>query len=265
MRFPTSSSLCITIAMTIVATAMPTKRVTGPDEDTLKKLKLAYNPAPESNGRGIGMLVVPGGGYENVDLTREGTNSTAWLNERGYDSWVLNYSTASTAPTPLYPVPQDQALAAVQYIRSLDMYDKLGLWGYSAGGHLAAVTLNNESAEIDFGILTYPVITMEEGVTHPGSRSRLQGQTPTEELVERMSAEKHVKKGVTPPTFVYHSANDASVPVENALRYVRALSEEGIAFQVSILPNASHGINLGLDNPVHNWTPELDRWLKYSV
>jgi dipeptidyl aminopeptidase/acylaminoacyl peptidase len=64
---------------------------------------------------------------------------------------------------------------------------------------------------------------------------------------------------------VYHSANDAAVPVENALRYVRALSEEGISFQVSILPDASHGINLGLDSPVHNWTPELDRWLKYSV
>ncbi|KAH7310672.1 Alpha/Beta hydrolase protein [Stachybotrys elegans] len=225
---------------------------------------LAFYPAENNNGSGIGVLVVPGGAYSVVSLDREGSNSTLYLNSHGYDAWVLNYSTASTAPTPLYPVPLDEAMEAVEYIRSLNSVDKLGIWGYSAGGHLAAITLTNPKADLDFGILTYPVITMDSQYTHNGSRVNLLGNSPSAELVDLMSAEKAVSNS-TPPTFIYHSANDATVPVENALLFIQAMVAHNRPFQTLILPDAAHGIALGLNDPVRNWTPELDRWMKYSI
>ncbi|KAL5043636.1 hypothetical protein BDW71DRAFT_216166 [Aspergillus fruticulosus] len=228
--------------------------------------KLAYYPAPENNGLGVAVLVLPGGGYSHVSLDREGTNSTTYLNAKGYDAWVLDYSTAETAPTPLYPVPLEEALGAVRYIRSQEQVkvDKLGIWGYSAGGHLAAVTVTNPEADLDFGILTYPVISMDAAITHNGSRTNLLGDNPPEKLVERMSAETRVTNK-TPPIFIYHSANDATVPVENALRFIGALTEKSRPYQALILPDGEHGIALALDDPQRNWTPELDRFLAYSI
>ncbi|RDW76304.1 alpha/beta hydrolase [Aspergillus mulundensis] len=225
--------------------------------------KLTYYPAPESNGLGVGFLVLPGGGYSYVS-PREESNSTFYLNAHGYDAWVLNYSTAATASTPLYPVPQEEALGAVRYIRGLRQVEKLGIWGYSAGGHLAAVTVTDPRADLDFGILTYPVISMDALITHAGSRTNLLGDHPSEELVKEMSAETRVTNS-TPPIFIYHSANDATVPVENALRFIGALTEKSRPYQSLILPDAAHGIALALDDPQRNWTPELDRFLTYSI
>jgi acetyl esterase/lipase len=226
--------------------------------------KLAYYPAPENNGLGVGVLVVPGGGYSHVSLEREGRNSTTYLNAAGYDAWVLNYSVATTAPTPLYPAPLNEALGAVAHIRALGAVAKLGIWGYSAGGHLAAVTLTNPAADLDFGVLTYPVLSMDAAITHPGSRANLLGDDPPPALVERMSAERQVT-GQTPPVFVYHSANDATVPVENTLRFLEAMTNHSRPYQALILPDGAHGIALALDDPKRNWSPELDRFLKYSI
>jgi acetyl esterase/lipase len=209
-------------------------------------------------------LVIPGGGYAGVSLDWEGANTTAYLNSKGYDAWVLDYSTAETAPTPLYPVPQNEALGAVSYIRGLNAVDKLGVWGYSAGGHLAAVTVTNPDADLDFGILGYPVITMDPAYTHAGSRHNLIGDNPSPELVEEMSAEKRVTAS-TPPIFVFHTANDPTVPVKNALLFIDALTEAGRPYQTLILPDGPHGIALGLGDPQRDWTPELERWLAYSI
>ncbi|KFA79088.1 hypothetical protein S40288_07031 [Stachybotrys chartarum IBT 40288] len=234
------------------------------DEFSFDPSKLAYYPAPISNGRNTGVLVIPGGGYSHVSLEREGANSTMYLNLHGYDAWVLNYTTATTGQTPLYPKPLEEALGAVRYIRSLDRVQKLGIWGYSAGGHLAAITATNPKADLDFGILTYPVITMDDAWTHQGSRVNLLGDSPSEELVRRMSADEQVT-AETPRMFVYHSANDATVPVQNTLLFLQALAANQVPFQTSILPDGEHGIALALNDPVRNWTPELDRWMNYSI
>jgi acetyl esterase/lipase len=225
---------------------------------------LAYYPAPENNGLGVGVLVIPGGGYSHVSLEREGRNSTTYLNAKGYDAWVLNYSVATTSPTPLHPVPLDEALGAVRYIRSLNKAVKLGIWGYSAGGHLAAITVTNPGAELDFGILTYPVISMDPAITHQGSRDNLIGTNPSPELVQSMSAENAVTD-TTPPIFIYHSANDATVPVENSLRFLNAMTNHSRPYQALILPDGAHGIALALNDPKRNWSPELDRFMKYSI
>ncbi|KAL2858580.1 Alpha/Beta hydrolase protein [Aspergillus pseudoustus] len=233
----------------------------------LDSTKLAYYPAPEPNGLGIGVLVVPGGGYSHVSLDREGSNSTLYLNTRGYDAWVLNYSVAETSPTPLYPVPLNEALCAAQHIRRTtpkSKLSKLGIWGYSAGGHLAAVTVTNPAAALDFGILAYPVISMDSAITHAGSRTNLLGDNPSPELVWQMSAENRVSNS-TPPVFVYHSANDATVPVENTLRFIGAMTEHSRPYQALILPDGAHGIALALGDPERNWEGELDRFLTYSI
>ncbi|KAL2824279.1 Alpha/Beta hydrolase protein [Aspergillus cavernicola] len=237
-----------------------------PHDNGFEPAKLAYYPAPENNGLGVGVLVVPGGGYSHVSLDREGRNSTTYLNAKGYDAWVLNYSVAETAPTPLYPVPLEEALGAIRYIRGQNKakVEKLGIWGYSAGGHLAAITVTNPDADLDFGILTYPVISMDAAITHEGSRVNLLGDNPPRGLVERMSAENRVTSH-TPPIFVYHSANDATVPVENTLRFVNALTVKSRPYQALILPDGAHGIALALDDPQRNWSSELDRFLTYSI
>ena len=210
------------------------------------------------------MLVLPGGGYGYVSLDYEGANTTAYLNDRGYDAWVLNYSTAETAPTPLYPVPFDEALAAVREIRAHHKLRKLGIWGFSAGGHLAAMTVTNPDADLDFGILAYPVITMDPAFTHAGSRKNLIGDDASPELQHKTSAENAVS-ALTPPIFLFHTANDGSVPVENALMFTKAMAAHDRPFQSLILPDGEHGLALALDDPVRNWTPELERWMKYSI
>ena len=228
----------------------------------LNNAQLSFHPA--SNPNGIGILVVPGGGYEYVSLDYEGANTTAYLNERGYDAWVLDYSTASTAATPLYPVPLDEAVEAVRLIRAQNRTSKLGIWGYSAGGHLAAMTVTNPEVDLDFGILAYPVITMDPEFTHPGSRHNLIGDDATLELQQETSAENAVTES-TPPIFLFHTADDATVPVQNSLLFINAMVVKGRPFQSLILPDGEHGIALALDDPVRNWTPELERWMKYSI
>lgn len=177
---------------------------------------------------------------------------------------MLNYSTASTAAVPLYPRPQQEALAAVQKIRAEGRVSKLGIWGYSAGGHLAAMTLTEPGVALDFGILAYPVITMDPAFTHGGSRKNLIGHDASPEVQAKTSAEKRVTS-TTPPTFIFHTATDPVVPVENTLWFVNALAAAKVSFQSLVLPDGNHGIALALANPVLNWTPELERWLKYSV
>lgn len=209
---------------------------------------------------------MPGGGYQHVSLDYEGAQAQAWLNEHGYDVWVLNYTVSDTAPAPIYPAPQNQAAEAVQQIRALGSVKKLGIWGFSAGGHLTATTMTdpNVAGKLDFAILAYPVITMDPSFTHPGSRTNLIGDNPSAELQSSLSGENRVTNS-TPPAFLFHTANDPVVPVKNSLVFADALAKHGRGFQTLILPDGPHGIALALDDPKRSWTGELERWLKYSV
>ncbi|KAI1417550.1 Alpha/Beta hydrolase protein [Hypoxylon sp. FL1857] len=138
------------------------------------ELKLDFYPAPSPNRTGV--LVLPGGGYEFISLEKEGVAPAQWLNSHHIDAWVLSYTTADEShPAPIFPAPQREALEAVRQIRGSGRVDKLGIWGFSAGGHLAAVTATDPSVELDFAILAYPVISMAAGTTHEGSRRNLIG------------------------------------------------------------------------------------------
>ena len=238
------------------------QNMTADGYDRLNSTILQYLPAPTPNGNGV--LVTPGGGYAHTALDKEGVQPANWLNQHGYDVWILDYATTANYTAPLYPLPQNQALEAVKQIRAQDKVEKLGIWGFSAGGHLSATTVTNPEADLNFAILAYPVITMDPKFTHNGSRTNLIGDNPTPELQYNLSAENRVTNS-TPPVFLFHTANDEAVPIQNTLLFANAMASHGRPFQTLILPDGKHGLGLALTDPARNWTTELDRWLKYSV
>ncbi|KAM0544489.1 hypothetical protein ACHAPJ_011783 [Fusarium lateritium] len=218
-----------------------------------------------ANSTGTGVLVCPGGGYSYVSMAKEGLAPAQYLNKLGIDAWVLDYTTASNATAPIYPKPQNEALAALDYIREQNpTTKKLGIWGFSAGGHLAATTLTNPEARVDFGILAYPVITLESNYTHAGSRDNLIGVNATIEEQHKLSAQNLVSE-TTPTTFLFHTSNDRSVPVQNTYLFAEAMAAHGRLAHVLVLPDGGHGLGLALDDPIRSWTPELTRFLKYSI
>lgn len=226
-------------------------------------MSLLFFPAPNSNK--IGVLVVPGGGYQEVCRDKEGSTPAKWLNERGFDAWVLIYTCAGGNNTrPIYPIPQKEALDAVKEIRAKNQPSKLGIWGWSAGGHLAAITATTPEAELDFVILSYAVISMEHSITHSGSRTNLLGDDPRPELVRNMSAQNRVSKS-TPPSFIFHTSNDGAVPIENSLLFATAMARQQRPFELLVLPDGPHGVGMALDDPKLTWTGELDRWLKIFI
>lgn len=226
--------------------------------------RLTFHPAANTPSD-IGVLLLPGGGYGFVDHDREGVRTLAYLKTQGFDAWVLDYSTQTSASTPLLDEPRREALDAVRLIRSQSRVSRLGIWGYSAGGHLAAMTLTEPDINLDFGILGYPVITMDvTNTTHAGSRANLIGAHATPDLEATMSPARRVTPQ-TPPVFIFHTSNDAAVPVENALLFATALASNKVLFHLLVLPDGPHGINVAQDDPARNWTPELERWMKYSI
>ncbi|KAI1467249.1 alpha/beta-hydrolase [Daldinia caldariorum] len=229
------------------------------------ELKLDFYPA--SNPSRTGVLVLPGGGYDFISMEKEGIAPARWLNDRQLDAWVLSYTTAGPSnPAPIYPAPQREALEAARQIRASGRVDRLGIWGFSAGGHLAAVTATDPAADLDFAILAYPVISMAAGTTHERSRRNLigDGRGAGSDVENAMCAEKRID-GNTPPTFLFHTANDDVVPVQNTLGFAVAMAKYERPFELLIIPDGPHGIGLALGDERLGWTGELDKWLKISA
>jgi len=197
-------------------------------------------------------------------MTLEGTSPAEFINTLGFDAWVLDYTTIMNASAPLYPTPIKEAIDTLAYIRSQKNLTKLGIWGFSAGGHLAGVILTAPENKINFGILAYPVITMEGPYAHRGSALNLIGANATAELAFNMSVQNRVSNS-TPPVFLFHTADDSTVPIQNTLMFSEAMATYKRRFQMEILPNGKHGLGLAVDDPARSWTPGLKRFLKYSI
>ncbi|KAI1375016.1 alpha/beta-hydrolase [Hypoxylon crocopeplum] len=219
-----------------------------------------------SNPNRTGVLVLPGGSYAFIAMANEGLPVAEWLNKRNMDAWVLSYTVAGreSERAPVFPAPQQEALDAVRYIRDTGRVDRLGIWGFSAGGHLAAVTATDPLAQLDFAILAYPVISMSPCTTHSDSRLNLLGDRceAGSDGEASMCAEKRVDKN-TPPTFLVHTANDRPVSVQNTLGFATAMARYGCPFELLILPDGPHGIGLALDDRWRSWTGELEMWLEF--
>ena len=201
------------------------------------------------------LLILPGGGYVCCCSHREGWPIAASFLDLGIHCFVLDYS---VAPDHRWPQALLEVSAALDLIREnaeewhIDP-EKLLIMGFSAGGHLAAsyCTLRHDPdiarhitpPDLAGAVLCYSVITATPGLRHEGSFQALAGEEEiSAATVERFSLERHVKAGVTPPTFLWHTAEDEAVPVENTLLYAMALRKENIPFSVHIFPYGGHGL-----------------------
>ncbi len=234
---------------------------------------------PSANSNGIGILVLPGGGYQYVAITKEGYKVAERLNKLGYTVFVLSYRMPSDLIMKDKSVgPLMDAQEAMRSIRTQAVDygvdpDNIGVLGFSAGGHLAA-TLHTQynrdiymskyevSAKPDFAILIYPVISMDSTITHQGSREKLLGLNPTNEQVNAFSNELHVNSE-TSPTFLVHATDDGSVPVGNSLRYYNSLLKNKVSAAMHIYQSGGHGFGLGRNPENSSWIEDLDRWLQY--
>jgi acetyl esterase/lipase len=200
---------------------------------------------------------------------------------------VLKYRLANKErPGPLLAAPLTDAQRAIRTVRvkaadwGVDP-KRVGIWGFSAGGHLASTAgthfdaglaegdaIDKTSCRPDFLILAYPVITMEAGVTHGGSRNNLLGPKPDEKLIELYSNEKQVTKD-TPPTFIFHTSADTAVVPENAVRFYLACKKAKVPVEMHIYEKGRHGVGLGRDpkwtggeKSVETWPDRLAEWMK---
>ena len=233
---------------------------------------------PASNPTGTAVLVAPGGGYVQLATDKEGDQVARWLNARGVAAFVLKYR---LGPTYQHPAELADAQRALRTIRAeantLGVHpDHIGMWGFSAGGHLTATagTLYNQpaippkdsvdaqSARPDFLILAYPVITFDEPLAHRGSRNALLGPHPDPSLVALLSPEKHVTAD-TPPTFLFATTDDATVPAMNSVLFYSALVAAKVPAELHLYEHGPHGVGLAASFPtLQGWPDLLATWMR---
>ncbi|MEE2642934.1 MAG: alpha/beta hydrolase [Planctomycetota bacterium] len=227
---------------------------------------------PSGGPRDTAIIICPGGGYGGLVTGAEGHGIARWLNRHDVTGVVLEYR----LPRGRSFVPLHDAQRAVRLLRSeagnlkLDR-SRIGILGFSAGGHLAGSAavhsdagnrlakdpVEKYSCRPDFAILVYPVVSMELPVTHAGSRRNLLGSNPTAELVEHFSIEKQVSNR-TPPLFLAHAQDDRPVPPKNSQLLFAAAGKQKILAEYLKLPTGGHGLN-GYKGP--SW----DRWQRESL
>jgi acetyl esterase/lipase len=250
--------------------------------ENLDQLRKVVNPTltmfvPE-NPNGTSIVICPGGGYAYLSIEKEGYKVAEWLNTLGVTAFVLKYRLPSDEIMIDKSIgPLQDAQEAMRYIRRhLDKWsidkNKIGVMGFSAGGHLAAslATRYNEqiyevsdtiSAKPDFTILVYPVISMDEKIGHQGSRNRLLGINASKELKENFSNEKHIDS-LTPPAFIVHASNDNGVLVENSLAFYLGLKNNKVSAELHLYQDGKHGFGLGKTGTSQFWTQQCERWLR---
>jgi acetyl esterase/lipase len=246
------------------------------DADDDKPSLTAYIPA--SNPTKTAVVIAPGGSYMHLSMVKEGSDVAAWLNARGVAAFVLKYR---LGPKYHNPIELGDAQRAIRTVRAdAAQYgvapDHIGMWGFSAGGHLtasagtkfdagdaaAADPIEQQSSRPDFLILSYPVITMEDPYVHKLSRTDLLGDAPTQEDMDAMSPELHVT-AQTPPTFLFTTTDDHTVPVLNSVMFYSALVKAGVPAEMHIFQHGAHGSGLAPTNPqLRPWTDLLIKWMR---
>ena len=274
----------LSLALAGVAAAQPKTELLYPggapgaqgtaDED--KPTLTHYEPKRAKNRTAV--VVCPGGGYRNLAMDHEGVQVATWLNSLGITAFVLKYR---LGPKYHHPAEMLDVQRALRIVRSRAAEygvapDKIGVWGFSAGGHLASTAATHfveaqpESADPvervgsapDFAVLTYPVISFTTEYVHKGSRLNLLGEKPSEEEMRLLSNELQVTKR-TPPTFLVHSNEDSGVPPENSVLFYLALRKAGVPAEMHIYEKGPHGFGLGsLDAALSSWPARLADWFR---
>src|SRR5215203_6593210 len=246
------------------------------NEDADRPTVTIYRAARGASSTGV--VVAPGGGYGALAMDHEGRQVAAYFNAMGVAAFVLKYR---LGPKYHHPVELGDAQRALRLVRTRAQEfgvnaNRIGLMGFSAGGHLAATAgtrfdagnpsapdpIDRAGSRPDFLILGYPVITFEAGVTHAGSVRNLLGENPDPKLVALMSNELHVT-AQTPPTFLFHTNADTGVVAENSVRFYLALRKAKVPAEMHIFENGPHGVGLALGDPaLGQWPVLLTNWLR---
>jgi len=273
MRLP---SLLLAVGLTVLAQQAPVEplwpgAVPGAlgSEDADTPTLTIYRADP-SKAVPTAVVVCPGGGYGMLAMDHEGRQIAQWLNGMGVTSFVLKYRLGPRYHHPAMMNDVQQALRTVR--RRAPEFgvrpDRIGVWGFSAGGHLASTaathfeTKDGVSSRPDFAILAYPVITMKDPYTHKGSRRNLLGDNPDPALVDLMSNETQVT-AQTPPSFIFFTSDDSAVPVENGIMFYQALHKAGVPAEMHIFATGPHGVGLAPNDPDLSWWPRLlAEWMR---
>jgi len=233
---------------------------------------------PAGRGVGTGVIVCPGGGYGALATEKEGTDFARWFNSIGVSAFVLKYR---LGPKYHHPIELGDAQRAIRMVRArADEFrvqpDRIGIMGFSAGGHLAASAgthfetvaavagdpIDKASSRPDFLVLGYPVISFTTSYVHKGSMRNLLGDNPDPKLVELLSNELQVT-AQTPPTFLFHTNADTGVPPENSVLFYLALRKAGVPAEMHIYERGPHGVGLAqTDEALSNWPARLAAWLR---
>jgi acetyl esterase/lipase len=254
----------------------------GPERDegegrvgNIQHPTLTYFPAAEPNGTAV--IVCPGGGYVRLSFAHEGTEVARWLNTLGVSAFVLKYRVKEYG----HPAPLRDALRAIRLVRSRAgefriRPDRIGIMGFSAGGHVAATAgtlydspegrtgapLDAVSGQPDFMLLIYPVITMEDPYVHGGSRLNLIGPHPDQALKDHLSPELNVTPK-TPPAFLVSTEEDRTVPFQNSVLFFEALKRAKVPAEIHIYEKGPHGFGLRKDlGPTSEWPDRCADWLR---
>jgi acetyl esterase/lipase len=241
-----------------------------------------YYPSKNPSAKKTAVLICPGGGYTHLAWDKEGVLPARFFNDNGIDAFVLKYRLNNAKQEGhRYPDQYNDVTTALRIIRSragewnIDP-EKTGVMGFSAGGHLAStaatILQKGDPAAADplqridtrpsFAILIYPVITMDTGFAHRGSRDMLLGKTPDEALVNNLSTDKRITSA-TPPVFMVHADDDKAVPPMNSIVFYQALKKNKVAASLFIYDHGGHGFGMAPADPLLNQWPALCiQWLQ---
>ncbi|MGD0654941.1 MAG: alpha/beta hydrolase [Thermoguttaceae bacterium] len=248
------------------------------DKPTDKPALTVFLP-DKSKANGTALVICPGGAYGHLALDHEGKQIAEWLNSLGVAGFVLEYRHRGGGYG--HPAPMQDAQRAIRTVRARAADwnvnpARLGIIGFSAGGHLASTAgthfdkgdsqaadpIERESCRPDFMILCYPVIAFGELYTHQGSQNNLIGKDAPAELVKSLSNEKQVTPE-TPPTFLFHTDEDKTVPSENSIQFYLALHKAKVPAELHIYQKGGHGQGLAGKIPgTSNWPKACEEWLR---
>jgi acetyl esterase/lipase len=236
---------------------------------------------PENTSQPTSAIVIcPGGAYSVLVFDTEGVNEAKWFQQRGVAAFVLKYRLPVNGYR--HPVPLLDVQRAIRLVRSHSVdwnidTSKVGVMGFSAGGHLASTVdthfdagnafaddpVERLSCRPDFAVLVYPVISMKDGITHADSKANLLGPNPDPKLVESLSNETQVTPQ-TPPTLLIHAEDDGLVPIENSRLMYAALQKAGVRSAFQEYPHGGHGFGFGpnQNNAPPGWLDKAYNWLR---
>jgi acetyl esterase/lipase len=285
----TTLMLVLTLAQGGAAQALPIAdgqvlplwngRAPGAQGDTEADIPAVTVFLPRTMAQGTPAVVVcPGGSYARLASNHEGRQVASFLNSMGIAAFVLRYR---LGPKYHHPIELGDAQRAIRLLRShaaewrIDPA-RIGIVGFSAGGHLAMSAsthfdagnggasdpVDRAGSRPDFAVLGYPVISMTAPWTHAGSRTNLLGEQPDPEVARDLSGENAVTAN-TPPTFLFQTTEDTVVPAENSVQYYLALRKAGVPAEMHVFEKGAHGVGLANDDPaLSQWSALLANWLR---